>query len=255
MAADQHGMAAGATASPALAASGVVVRYGKATAVRSVDISISPGTITGLVGPNGAGKSSLLNAIQGVVRGDIRGLELQGRSLLRLNSTQRARSGLVLVPQGRQIFPKLTVVDNLRVVADGLRLPKERVDEALDRFPILRERRKRAAGVLSGGEQQMLVLARALMSRPGVLMLDEPTQGLAPTIVQTIMGVLEQMRADDHTILVAEPTTRLLPPSLDRGFVMVHGQLVAEAASIHELESAFHRYFEESLEQTVRTVV
>jgi branched-chain amino acid transport system ATP-binding protein len=238
-----------------LSASGVVVRYGKATAVRSVDISLPRGKISALVGPNGAGKSSLLNAIQGVVRSDMRTLELAGSSLLNLNSTERARNGLILVPQGRQIFAKLSVVDNLRVVADGLRLPKDRVDEALDRFPILRERRKRAAGVLSGGEQQMLVLARALMSRPAVLMLDEPTQGLAPTIVSTIVSVLEQMRDEGSTVLVAEPTIRLLPRSLDYGLVMVHGQIVAEAQSLQSLETAFHRHFEESVLQAVKTVI
>jgi branched-chain amino acid transport system ATP-binding protein len=239
----------------ALEAREVVVRYGKAAAVRSASIAVPAGAIAALVGPNGAGKSSLLNAIQGVVGSEMKSLSVDGKSFLGMSSTDRARSGLVLLPQGGHLFRRMTVLDNLRVVADGLRLPSDRVDEALDRFPILRERRKSLAGVLSGGERQMLGLARALMARPDVLLLDEPTQGLAPTIVQQIMDALDAIRAEGRTVLIAEPTTRVLPREIDLGFVMLHGRIVAQASDLTGLDSAFHEQFEVAVHETVSHVV
>jgi branched-chain amino acid transport system ATP-binding protein len=239
----------------ALEATDVVVRYHKAVAVRSASISIPAGAIAGLVGPNGAGKSSLLNAIQGVVASDMRSLSVVGRSFLGMSSTDRARSGLILVPQGGHLFRRMTVLDNLRVVADGLRLPADRVDEALDRFPILRERRKSLAGVLSGGERQMLALARALMSRPNVFMLDEPTQGLAPTIIRQIMDALTRISEEGRTVVIAEPTTRVLPRHIDVGFVMLHGRIVARASDLEGLEKAFHEQFEIAAHETVSHAV
>jgi len=227
------------------------VVYGRAVAVRDVSLELPRATITAVVGPNGAGKSSLFLGAQGVVGASVEELSLGGRSLAKASSTQRARRGLVLVPQGRQIFSTLTVRTNLQIIADALHLPSRKVDEALDRFPILRERHAHPAGVLSGGEQQMLALARALMSDPEVLLLDEPTEGLAPVIVAAVQRVLEEIRAQGGTILIAEPTTRLLPSSIDKGYVMMRGEIVAEADSKEALHTVFAEQFSERFEHAV----
>ena len=220
------------------------VRYGKASAVRGVSLDIEPGTITAIVGPNGAGKSSLLLGIQGVVKAEVSSLTLGGRSMLGMSPTQRAKAGMLLVPQGRQIFPTLRVRDNLRVVADALGLARGAVDDALDRFPILRARSKVPAGVLSGGEQQMLAMTRALMCRPTMLLLDEPTEGLAPTIVSEILQVLADIQQDGATVVIAGPTTRVLPEQIDVGVVMMRGEIVATAAGRNELQAAFRDQYD-----------
>jgi branched-chain amino acid transport system ATP-binding protein len=222
------------------------VRYGKASAVRGVSIRLEPGSFTAIVGPNGAGKSSLLQGILGLVTAEQTSLVLDGRSLQKASPTERARAGLVLVPQGRRIFPTLTVLDNLRVVADGLGAEGGCVDEALDRFPILRRRASSMAGVLSGGEQQMLALSRALMLKPKVLLLDEPTEGLAPTIVSVVVDALGDIQAAGATIVVVEPTTRILPDQIDCGYVMMRGRFAARAGNRDELKSAFQDEFEQS---------
>ena len=215
------------------------VRYGKASAVRRASLTVERGSLVAIVGPNGAGKSSLLLGIQGVVRADATALNLDGRSILGTSATQRAKRGMVLVPQGRQVFPTLRVRDNLRVVADALALERDSVDDALDRFPILRQRAKVPAGLLSGGEQQMLAMARALMCRPEVLLLDEPTEGLAPSIVSQILDVLDDIQAGGGTVVIAGPTTRVLPEKIDVGVVMMRGELVATATDRRELQDAF----------------
>lgn len=230
---------------PALEVEDLRVRYGKATAVRGVSLRLAAGSLTAIVGPNGAGKSSLLMGLQGVVAAECTTLALAGQSLRTRSATQRARSGIALVPQGRQIFPTLPVRDNLQVVADGLRLDPGVVEEGLDRFPILRERAASPAGVLSGGEQQMLALTRALMSHPEVLLLDEPTEGLAPTIVATVIETMRDLQRAGTTIVVVEPTTRILPDHVDRGYVMMRGRFIAEATSRDELKETFRASFEQ----------
>jgi branched-chain amino acid transport system ATP-binding protein len=217
---------------------GLSVRYGRASAVRNATFTADPGTITAIVGPNGAGKTSTLLALQGVVKASCNLMDVGERSIVRMSAVARARCGLVLVPEGRQIFPSLTVERNLQVVVDALGLPKRRIRAALDRFPILSERRKQPAGVLSGGEQQMLALARALMSEPSVLLLDEPMQGLAPTIVANVWETLVEIRNAGATLVIASPTTRWLR-EIDRGYVMLRGEIVAETIGKEGLERVF----------------
>ena len=217
----------------------VCVRYGKATAVQSAGLSVRPGTLTVLVGPNGCGKTSLLNAVMGVIKHDAANITLSGRSLDALSPVQRVAAGLVLVPQGRQLFRHMTVRDNLLVVSTAFGIPKASVEQALDRFPILRERQKSLAGVLSGGEQQMLALTRALMCDPSMLLLDEPTLGLAPTIVSGLNEVLLGMRDQGKSILIAEPTMRLLPRTLNYGYIMLRGRIVSEGEGYQDLERLY----------------
>jgi branched-chain amino acid transport system ATP-binding protein len=228
----------------ALRVKGLRVSYGRASAVRGVSFDVERGSICAIVGPNGAGKSSLLLGIQGIVKADYATLELGGRSLAGSNSTDRARYGMVLVPQGRQIFPTLSVRENLQVVADGLRLKKGVVDEALARFPILVQRAGSPAGVLSGGEQKMLALARALMCAPSVLLLDEPTEGLAQTIVAEVVAVLNELQRAGGTIVIVEPTTRVLPEGINLGLVMMRGEIVARTSKREELQRMFLERYE-----------
>ncbi len=227
----------------ALDVEGLCVRYGAATAVRDVTLAIEAGQTCAIVGPNGAGKTSLLLGIQGIVRATTSKLMLGSRKLDRLGSVARTRAGLVLIPQGREIFPSLSVRTNLQVVADSLHLPSEAVDNALDRFPILRERAQQPAGVLSGGEQKILAIARALMTSPSVLLLDEPTEGLAPKIVGAVTSALERIQAQGATIIITEPTTRTLPERISLGLVMIRGAMVASATSRDGLRTAFQEHY------------
>ncbi len=222
---------------------GVGVRYGKAQAVQQASLEVKSGEIVALVGPNGAGKTSLVHAILGVVPATAAAIDLGGRSLLPLSATDRVKAGIVLVPQGRQLFSHMSVRDNLLVIAGAFGIPRTRVDSALARFPILKERSRLPAGVLSGGEQQMLALARALMCDPTMLILDEPTLGLAPTIVKDLMGVLVALRAEGKAVLVVEPTTRLLPETLDRGHIMLRGAIVGAATGRKELERHYEAQY------------
>ena len=217
----------------------VDVRYGKAIAVEGASIELTSGVTTALLGPNGAGKSSLFNAVAGVVPARAGRVELDGNDITSLSATERARDGLVLVPQGRQLFPRLTVTENLQVVADSLKCPRAALDEALDRFPILRERSKAIAGVLSGGEQQMLALARGLMSRPRVLLLDEPTLGLAPTIVNNLMKTVRSLAGDGIAVAIAEPSMQVVRGNVDRGVILIRGRVAKVAADQDELESSY----------------
>ena len=215
------------------------VRYGQIEAVGAASIQAPAGAITAIVGPNGAGKSSLIQAIMGAVRGATGQVLLDGVSVERLDPTARARAGIALVPQGRQIFPHLTVWENLQVMADAIGLAKGVAIEAMQRFPILETRRRLPAGVLSGGEQQMLAFARALMLRPKVLLLDEPSLGLAPLIVEELIRTVVALASDGMAVLVAEPSIRFIRGHIDRGYVMFRGRIVAEAAGAAALEAAY----------------
>jgi|GEM_PF-41781 len=201
------------------------VRYGRALALRNVSIVAQGGTVTAVVGPNGAGKSSLLLAIYGSVASQ-GGVALSGEDISKLRPIARARLGVANVPQGRQLFPRMNVRENLQVMAEAQQLPASRVDEALDRFPILRERARSLAGVLSGGEQQMLVVSRALMGSPRVLLLDEMMTGLAPRIVDELSEtVLRLAREDGVAVLLAEPSIHALESIIDRGYVVIRGSV------------------------------
>lgn len=217
---------------------GLTVRYGKAVAVRGVAFEARSGEVTAVVGPNGAGKSSLLSAVFGstpatgtVTVGDTR---LDGTA-----ARQRLRAGVAFVPQGRQLFPRLTVRENLEIGARLLGARNDVLDSAFDRFPILRTRSKQLAGVLSGGEQQMLLLARALLVPPRALLLDEMTTGLSPKIARELLDHVRDLADSGITVLVAEPALYRVARIVDRGYVMVRGALSDPRNSAAELDTAY----------------
>jgi branched-chain amino acid transport system ATP-binding protein len=204
------------------------VRYGAVRAVRGLSLTVEPGEIVGLIGPNGAGKSSTLHAIMGaapVVAGDIR---LGGASLLGRKPEDVARSGIALVPEGRRIFGELSVEENLRLGLAGRRSQAggpEAIERAYALFPVVREFRNRAAGALSGGQQQQLAIARALVAEPDVLLLDEPSLGLAPRIVDVVFDTLAAIRETGLAVLLVEQRAQRTIALADRSLVLSNGEL------------------------------
>ena len=222
---------------PLLAVSGLVVRYGAVPAVREVDLDIAEGEIVGIVGPNGAGKTSLMLTIAGIVAPAAGTVTFAGRPLGGIALEDVVAQGIALVPEGRHIFASLTVMENLLLGAT-IRHDSRAVAADLDRFfgmfPILAERRRQPAGQLSGGEQQQLAIARALLSRPRLLMLDEPSLGLAPLVVDQIYALLGTIRAQGVTILLVEQNAERVFGIADRVYVMSGGKfaLGGDAAEI-----------------------
>jgi branched-chain amino acid transport system ATP-binding protein len=211
-----------------LVVDGLEVRYGAVAAVRGVSFEVKPGEIVGLIGPNGAGKSSTLHAIMGaapVAGGDVR---LGGASLVRRSSEDIARSGIALVPEGRRIFAELSVEENLRLglaARRSRRDPAAALDRAYELFPIVQEFRRRPAGALSGGQQQQLAIARALVAEPDVLMLDEPSLGLAPRIVDVVFDALASIRDSGLAVLLVEQRAQRTVALADRCHVLANGEL------------------------------
>jgi branched-chain amino acid transport system ATP-binding protein len=229
-----------------LALEGLNVRYGAVDAVRDLSLEVKPGEIVGLIGPNGAGKSSTLHAIMGVAPvagGDVK---LGGRSLVGRRSEDVARAGVALVPEGRRIFAELTVEENLRL---GLAARRDAanvaaLESAFELFPILREFRRRHAGALSGGQQQQLAIARALVAEPDVLLLDEPSLGLAPKIVDLVFDALGRIRERGLAVLLVEQRAQRTVALADRSHVLANGQLrlelgPADAADTDRLIAAY----------------
>ena len=219
---------------------GLTVRYDKALALDRVDFDARPGAITLLVGPNGAGKSSCLNAIYGGVASSGQVL-LDGEDLGRMSAMQRARNGVALVPQGRQLFMRMSVRENLEVFAQLLGAGAVDIESGLDRFPILRERAQQLAGVLSGGEQQMLAVSRALMGRPRVLLLDEMVTGLAPMVVRQLVDTAVRLATEGVTVVIAEPAIGSVREIVQQGFVMLRGTIVARAEGGAALDAEYQR--------------
>jgi branched-chain amino acid transport system ATP-binding protein len=209
-----------------LAVDKLEVRHGAVRAVRGLSFEVAPREIVGLIGPNGAGKSSTLHAIMGaapVAGGDV---TLGGRSLVGRRTEDIARAGVALVPEGRRIFAELTVEENLRL---GLAARRAGGDGAFDRvyelFPIVREFRRRSAGALSGGQQQQLAIARALVAEPDVLLLDEPSLGLAPRIVDVVFDALAAIRESGLAVLLVEQRAQRTVALADRTYVIANGEL------------------------------
>ncbi len=199
-----------------------------------VNMRVERGEIVSLLGSNGAGKTTTLRVIAGLIRPFRGKIVLKGREITGLPSHQRVALGLSLVPEGRQLFPMMTVMENLEMGAYTPRA-REKLEDSLEwvfsLFPILRERRNQLAGTMSGGEQQMLSIGRALMSRPELLALDEPSMGLAPKLVIEIFRTLERMRKDGVTILLAEQNVKAALDISDRAYVLETGRIVIEGAS------------------------
>jgi branched-chain amino acid transport system ATP-binding protein len=211
------------------------VSYGKVEAVHSVSLSVTEGGIVSVIGPNGAGKTTLLAAIMGTLaaKGEIR---YRGESVGSLSVEQRVGSGLVLVPEKRDLFASMTVADNLELGAfararRGDRDIARTLDDVYARFPRLQERRAQLAGTLSGGERQMLALGRALMSKPKLLMLDEPSLGLAPLVVREIFNIVSALKATGVSILLVEQNARAALQVSDYGYVLETGELALEGPS------------------------
>ena len=207
-----------------LTVDGLCVRYGAVEAVRGLSLEVNPGEIVGLIGPNGAGKSSTLNAIMGaaaVAGGEIR---LDGVSLRGRRSEDVARAGIALVPEGRRIFVELTVEENLRLGLAARRSPGG-IDNVFELFPVIEEFRRRQAGALSGGQQQQLAIARALVADPSVLLLDEPSLGLAPRIVDVVFDALAAIRERGLAVLLVEQRAQRTVALADRTYVLSNGEL------------------------------
>ena len=217
-----------ADAAPILQVRGLEVRYGSVPALRDVDLEVQHGEIVGLIGPNGAGKSTTLHAIVGTVRASAGEILLRGVSIRGQAPERIVRSGVGLVPEGRRIFAALTVEENLRLGLAGRR-SKNGAHEALEMvnelFPVLRESRRRHAGLLSGGQQQQLAIGRALVAEPDVLLLDEPSLGLAPTIVDAVFEKLGAIRDRGVTILLVEQRAQRTVAFADRTYVLANGEL------------------------------
>jgi branched-chain amino acid transport system ATP-binding protein len=210
-----------------LEVNGLEVRYGGIRAVKGIDLAVDEGELVSLIGANGAGKSSTLRAISGLVPTPSGAVRYGGRDLAGTRAFERARGGLVMVPEGRGVFPQLTVDENLAMGAyartDGeIASDRERM---YGLFPRLKERRGQTGGTLSGGEQQMLAIARALMSRPKLLLLDEPSMGLAPLVVQRIFEVVREINAGGVTVLLVEQNARLALGIATRAYVMESGSI------------------------------
>ena len=206
-----------------------VLNYGKIEALHGISLEVAEGEIVALIGANGAGKTSTMRALSGV-RGLSSGkVTFAGEDVTKLRADQRLRKGLVLCPEGRGIFPGMTVTENLNMGA-YTRKDKAAIEEDYDRvfglFPRLQERKKQVAGTMSGGEQQMLAIGRALMSRPKLLMLDEPSMGLAPMLIQQIFDIITEIAQQGTTILVVEQNAKQALSRADRAYVLETGRIV-----------------------------
>jgi branched-chain amino acid transport system ATP-binding protein len=215
--------------------------YGQIHALKGVSLEVKEGSICCLIGANGAGKSTTLMSISGIQPITKGNIEFKGKSINGRAPEEIVRRGIVQVPEGRRIFPLLTVQENLTLGA-YLRKNKKEINEALMRafsfFPILEERRKQVGGTLSGGEQQMLAIARALMSTPRLLLLDEPSLGLAPLIVEHIMAIIRQIREEEGvTILLVEQNAQAALELADYGYVIETGRVVLEDSARSLLEN------------------
>lgn len=209
----------------------LVVKYGAIEALHGVSLTVKKGEIVSLIGCNGAGKSTTLRAISGIRRAASGNIVYAGSEISRLPAHTIVRSGLVQSPEGRGVFPNMTVAENLDLGAfirkDHAEIGKD-LERALGLFPRLRERMGQMAGTLSGGEQQMLAMARALLTRPTLLLLDEPSLGLAPQIVQTIFKIIREINASGTTILLVEQNARMALNVSHRAYVLETGKIVNE---------------------------
>ena len=202
------------------------VNYGGIEAVKGISLDVPDGSIITLVGANGAGKSTTLRSIVGLVKAKSGSITLDGEELLGMDTTDIVSKGITLVPEGRHVFPDMTVLENLKIGAylrkDSL---KDDIDRVYDLFPRLKERSWQAAGTLSGGEQQMLAVGRALMSKPKLIMMDEPSLGLAPIIVQGIFSIIREINKQGTTVLLIEQNANMALKTADYGYVMETGRI------------------------------
>ena len=225
------------TKQPILSIKGLQVAYGGIQAVKGVDMEVYEGELVTLIGANGAGKTTTLKAITGILpykNGDV---QFQGKSIKGAKAWDLVAQGLVMVPEGRGVFARMTIVENLQMGAYLLNdktLYDKGVDYAFETFPRLKERANQLAGTLSGGEQQMLAMARALMSQPKLLILDEPSMGLSPVLTEVIFKVIDKVSKEGITVVLVEQNANLALQAADRGYVMDSGNMIM-TGNAHDL--------------------
>lgn len=218
----------------------VSVHYGMIQAVKDVSFQVDQGEIVSLVGANGAGKTSILRTISGLVRATEGSIQFKGQEITKAAPQKIVSAGLCQVPEGRHIFPGMSVLENLEL---GAFLQKNSVDNRkrmksiFERFPILEERKKQDAATLSGGEQQMLAMGRALMSQPELLLLDEPSMGLAPIFIREIFDIIQEIQKQGTTVLLIEQNANMALAIADRGYVLETGRIVLEGTGKELLTS------------------
>lgn len=229
-----------------LEVSGLTTKYGEISALREASLHVGSGEVVGLIGPNGAGKTTLLNTIAGLLAPSGGRVTFDGEDITGMPPEKLLRSGLALVPEHRRIFVDLTVEENLRI--GGVTVPSADrpalLDEMGERFPVLRDKWTTSAGYLSGGEAQQLAIARALMSRPRLLMMDEPSLGLAPLLVDVVFDLIEALRSQGRTLLVVEQNATRMLDLADRAYVLRSGEVVAEGtgAELRDNEDLFDTF-------------
>lgn len=218
----------------------LVVNYGMIKAVRQVSFEVKEGEIVTLIGANGAGKSTILRTISGLVKPASGSMVFNNNDLLKMSPQNIVKNGLIHVPEGRHVFKGMTVKENLEMGA-FLRKDKENlaqeVEEVFERFPVLKERINQDAATLSGGEQQMLAMGRALMSKPKLLLLDEPSMGLAPIFIREIFNIITEINKKGTTILLIEQNAKMALSIADRGYVLDTGKIVSSGAGQELLAS------------------
>ncbi len=231
---------------PVLALDGVSIRYGAVTAVRDLSLEVNHAEIVGLIGPNGAGKSSTLHGIMGLVPVAAGTISLKGTPLRGGAPERVARSGVALVPEGRRIFAQLSVEENLRLGLAGNRAGRRgsNFDDVYEIFPVVGEMRRRQAGALSGGQQQQVAIARALVAEPDVLLLDEPSLGLAPKIVDVVFEALAEIRRRGLTVVLVEQRAQRTVAFADRTYLLANGEVrltlsPADAADTERMVAAY----------------
>jgi branched-chain amino acid transport system ATP-binding protein len=220
-----------------LTVSNLNVRYGNIHATQGLNLQVNEGELVCLIGANGAGKSSTLNALAGIVT-STGSVNYQGVEISKLATHQRVAQGIALVPEGRGVFPKMTVLENLQMGAYLHQLQQSELDAVFARFPRLAERRDQLAGTLSGGEQQMLAIGRALLSRPKLLLLDEPSMGLAPLMIELIFNTLAELKKSGLSILLVEQNARGALQLADRAYVLEHGEMTLSGTGQELLHDA-----------------
>jgi branched-chain amino acid transport system ATP-binding protein len=210
------------------------VSYGSIKALKGVSLEVEKGEIVTLIGSNGAGKSTLMNSVSGIIPAESGKIIFDGKDITNKPPQKIVKSGLILCPEGRQVFPKMSIYENLMMGAITINSKQEiqnNLEKAYELFPILKERSKQMAGTLSGGEQQMLAVGRALMSSPKLLMLDEPSLGLAPLIIQEIFNLIGRINKMGTTILLVEQNARMALKISHKAYVLETGNVVLSGAS------------------------
>ncbi|MDQ7094486.1 ABC transporter ATP-binding protein [Desulfosporosinus sp. PR] len=218
----------------ALVLKNVETYYGKIHALKGVSLEVPQGKIVTLLGSNGAGKTTTLRTISGLIQSSAGTMEFYGRNIAKEKAHNIVSMGLIQVPEGRRVFKDLTVKENLELGGFTLKnetLRRKRIEHVYEMFPRLKDRQKQIGGTLSGGEQQMLAIGRAMMTDPKLLLLDEPSMGLAPLIVQDIMRIIKQLNSEGTTILLVEQNAKIALKLADYGYVLETGQLVMEGNS------------------------